>query len=226
MNCNNILNNNRNPFYCYNCKQIICSFCLNGHKIIKNHGNIKEFYKLENKCLIHYNNGYGNDISYCCLKCKQNLCLDCKKNDSKHFDNIKSINEIISDEENNISQIKKEMDDLSKKLKILEKKKLFQDFLKKNNQFYLLKDNNNSVDSSLKLFINPYSNINTNINNNINKYPINIIYYNNHNKVTLNKECEKFINSTKGSIILTNDLINLELVFKYIIKIIKKTNFF
>ena len=253
MNCNKILINNKNAFYCYNCKQIICSFCLNGHKNGKNHSNIKEFYLLKNKCLIHYNNGNGNDITYCCLKCKQNLCLECKKNDSKHLNNIKSIDEIISDEDNNNSQIQKEMDDLSKKFKILEKKKLFQDFIKKNNAFYLLKDNNNSVDSSLKIFINPYFNINNNINNNTNNninninkntnnninyntynnihnniknYPINIIYYNDHNKTKLNTECEIFRNATKGNIILTNDQNNLELVLKYIIKNNKKNKFF
>ena len=202
--CNNYLNNNEISLYCYDCKKIVCNDCLNTHKNQKKHNTIKKF-SIKNNYLINNNNvinNNGNDISL--------------KNDD-----FKNIDELISDLENHIFQIQKEMDNLYKLYKILDKKKKFLEFLKYNNNLYIFKDNNNSVNTYKNLFTASISNINKNINN----YPINIIYHNGNDQKGLNIECENFRKVTKGSIILTNDLINLELVLKYIIKNNKKNKF-
>ena len=198
--CKNYIVNNKIPFYCYNCKQIICMDCLTVHKNKKNHIKIEEFSKLKFNFTNHHIN--SNDINL--------------KNDD--FTNI---NELIFDLDNNIIQIQKEMDDLLKKNKMLENKKKFLEFLKINNN--LSKDNNNnSINSSMQLI----DNINSYINKNIINYPINIIYHNVNDKINLGQECENFRKETKGSIILSDDLINLELILKYIIKNNKKNKFF
>ena len=55
--CKNIIqNSNQIPYYCYSCKSIICSDCLK-EKHNKSHEDVYEYSKLNNKCLIHKENG-------------------------------------------------------------------------------------------------------------------------------------------------------------------------
>ena len=237
--CKIFIKKDKKPFYCYECTKIFCSECINSKNHV-NHKNIFTFDQLTKKCLIHAEN--NNDIYYFCLICKKNMCDKCIKEDFTHFNNNKikkiDLNLMIK---NNISQIQKEQEDLNKKIKILENKMRFNEFIMEGNNkyFYLFNDYNNFNKNFLKLSIdnNLYTNIiesnneaNNDINN-INKNYLNILYHNENlekNKQfnSILDECQKFGEEINGNIILTNNSTNLKLVLKYISKNNSKSKFF
>ena len=137
------------PNYCYTCKKIICSDCINNNKHEKEHQNIFNYNELNKKCLIHSNG--KNDADFYCPICKNNYCQECiEKEEFDHAkehtfkeielskevkENIKKINNI-----NSLQIIKKEK--LLKELKRLNTLINFYDFLvkEKNKNIHLLND--------------------------------------------------------------------------------------
>ena len=201
--CNKLLlNKDDSPNYCYICKKIICSDCLE-NKHDKGHKNIFQYKELDNKCLNHF--GDKNEFEYYCLICKKKLCSDCILKNVEHCtehkvkeissvkrDIIKPIVNIQKEQENNINN----KNILIKKLKNLENKINFNDFLEKEkyNYFHLFLDNNNSILSNNNQIKNEQgislSLINNSINNNnvANKQDINQINNNiNNNNINDNK---------------------------------------
>ena len=136
------------PYYCYNCKKIVCSDCLNNNKHDKEHKNVFKFNELNKKCLIHYEE--KNDTDYFCLFCKNNYCKYCLESHIKEH-NIKKKNEYLIDAliQENITKIKKEQYGkiMKKERLLIELKKMnilinFDDFLlkEKNKNIHLLND--------------------------------------------------------------------------------------
>lgn len=232
--CNSLqLNRTEFYYYCYNCKKIICSDCLND-KHEKEHKNFCEYKDIENKCLNHFDD--KNEIIYYCLICKKNLCQMCIIENLDHFKqhNIKKITDLKEETKPYIIKIQEEQYNnikqkhiLQEKLKNLENKIEFADFLQseKDNYFYLLYDNNNKIINSQKnsnnMFIKNQENVNQMNNNNIynNKEikGINIIYLDENLKYgskEIISDCQRIQNQTKGTLILVNDLINFCLLLK------------
>ena len=131
--CNKILHNsNETPYYCYSCKKI---FCLN-EKHEGEHKNIFKYEDLKNKCLIHFDN--KNENKFYCIICKQYLCVNCAIQNTEHMKehNVKQIHELKDDLKINILNIEKEIDHnkkekeiLVEKLKNLDNKIKFDEFL-------------------------------------------------------------------------------------------------
>ena len=257
--CKKILQDtNEIPYYCYSCKQIICSECLKQHE--KEHADHKDVFKyedLQNKCLIH--NDSKNELNFYCVICKINLCANCLTDNLDHFKehNVKKLNELKDDEslKNKINDIQKEHENytkqkliLLKQLEIIENKINFTDFLLKEqtNYFHLFYDNinfinnkninqinnnkinNNEIDNidNNKNNINNNS-INKNMNNNY-KIAINAIYLDENIKfegMDIVNDCNALQNGIKGTVILTNNLENLELLLKTISKNNAKSKF-
>ena len=249
--CNKNINKNSIPFYCYTCKKIICSNCNNssekGHNIFKYDDELQN----GNKCLIHCNN---NNIYFYCLECKKNMCEICMKEDSNHFHNnqIQKINNLKSKMNDKIRDIKKEQEEILKKINIIKQKKFFNEFLINqyhNNVNFLNNVNifNNSIlensSNNRDEIINNYDNnssfhkeffINKDksqkeIHNKINNNEINIIYHDenfDNESVRVSKECRNIQEKSKGVVILTNNISNLNLLLKYIKKINSKSKFF
>ena len=232
--CNSLqLNRTEFYYYCYNCKKIICSDCLND-KHEKEHKNFCEYKDIENKCLNHFDD--KNEIIYYCLICKKNLCQMCIIENLDHFKqhNIKKITDLKEETKPYIIKIQEEQYNnikqkhiLQEKLKNVENKIEFADFLQseKDNYFYLLYDNNNKIINSQKnsnnMFIKNQENVNQMNNNNIynNKEikGINIIYLDENLKYgskEIISDCQRIQNQTKGTLILVNDLINFCLLLK------------
>ena len=156
--CNRIINGRYTPNYCYTCKKVICSDCLedkheNGHK------NIFDYEDLDNKCLIHYNG--NNNTDYFCSICKNNYCQECIDDNLEHKKDhmvqkkTEYANEIIKnniinieDEKNKIKEKKKK---LQEALKNLDKINNFYDYLlkEKNNYFYLFNNISNKQKGKL-----------------------------------------------------------------------------
>ena len=142
--CNSIQQNrNDSPYYCYTCKKIICSDCLKD-KHEKEHKNIVEYKDLKNKCLNHFDDSNKNEIIFYCLICKKNMCQFCVIEDAsldhikKH--NVKNINDLKKDIEQNIMKIQEEQYNnikqkkiLQEKLKNIERKLEFADFSRMRN---------------------------------------------------------------------------------------------
>ena len=177
--CNKILQNTtETPIYCYTCKKIICLNCLD-NKHEKEHKNVCKYEDLQNKCLIHFN----NENSFYCLICKRSMCINCVTDNLEHVKahDVKKLNELNNSNKTNIiNNIKKEQEYnkkqrelLLEKLKSLENKINFNDFLlKEQNNYYHLFNNYN---------ININNNSNNNYNNNYNNNNINNNYNNNYN---------------------------------------------
>jgi len=239
--CKNIIKNNKIPYYCYDCKKIICSGCIiNMHT--KDH-NIYQFNDLKNKCLIHYNNN-KNDFLYYCFLCKRNMCKYCYKEDLNHERSIQSIDNLRIINQNNIKMIQEEKENLLKKIKNLEYQIFFKDLLIKENSnnfnlFNIYNIERNSIPniniSSDKVKIEKVeknnkedNSLKKEINNKENKY-INIIYHNQNLKDNeghfVIKECERIQNLINGNVILTNDISKLNLVLQYLLKIRTKSKF-
>lgn len=110
--CNKyILEKSITPYYCYTCKKIICSDCLNNNHE-KEHKNVFNYNTLINKCLIHPD--LENDCLFFCPICKTNYCEQCVANDLEHMKshNWNNIKQYISDNElikKNIEKIKGEI---------------------------------------------------------------------------------------------------------------------
>ncbi len=159
------------PNYCYTCKKIICSNCLND-KHDKNHKNVFKYEDLQNKCLDHCTD--NNEITFYCLICKKNMCINCvvenidhtKAHDVKKIVDLKKDidknNDIINLQKNQ-ETIKKKRELLYEQLQNLDNKIYFNDFLlrEKNNYFHLFCHNNSSNNNN-----------SNNNNNNVNKKSI------------------------------------------------------
>ena len=156
--CNSIINERNSPNYCYTCKKIICSDCLED-KHEKGHKSVFDYEDLNNKCLIHYNG--NNNTDYFCPICKNNYCQECIDDNLEHKKDhmvqkkTEYANEIIKnniinieDEKNKIKEKKKKLEEA---LRDLEKLNNFYDFLlkEKNNYFYLFNNNVNKQKGKL-----------------------------------------------------------------------------
>ena len=243
--CKNIIqNSNQIPYYCYSCKSIICSDCFK-ERHTKSHKDVYEYSKLNNKCLIHKEN--GNDINFYCIKCKKGLCSLClqnvehvKKHDVQEIQKLNKNSQIKKkileiEKENNEDKMKR--DELQKKLNDLNDKISFNEFLLKdnNNSFHLfINDNNQINENNINLndnnndIINNINDINNknylnNMNNNkINdNRAINVIYYDENIKfpgMEIINDCYFIQVNIKSPLILVNEIENLYLLFKYLIK--------
>ena len=237
--CNSIQQNRLDsPYYCYTCKKIICSNCLKD-KHEKDHKNISEYSNLEDKCLNHFDDNNKNEIIFYCLICKKNMCQLClmEKDSLDHIKkhNVKKISELKEDIKKNIIKIQEEQYNnikqkhiLQEKLKHLEKKIEFADFLQieKDNYYHLFYDYNNKIiyskpndnnNNITKKEQNVNQLNNNNINNNKDINGINIIYLDENLKygtIDIIYDCQRIQNQTKGSLILVNDLINFNLLLR------------
>ena len=278
--CNQIINNKDNSFYCYDCRKIVCSDCLN-NKHDLNHKNTLKYENLKNKCLVHNSN--DNDIIFYCLDCKINMCKYCLTQDLEHSQvhNVKEIQKLMNENKGNINNIlqeqekyKKSRNDILKTLNNMNNKINFNEFLLKeqNNYFHLFNlnnssnnifnfqnNNNNDLDFKPKTLIikksinnknmNNYKSMNNNnvnnngINNNIQdslifnnnynkdnneKTTLNIIYHDEnikYNDMSIINDCQMIQHQTKFPLILTNDIINLNLLLKNLMKNKTKSKF-
>lgn len=268
--CNQIINNRDNSFYCYDCRKIVCSNCLdNNHD--KNHKNILNYEKIKNKCLNH--NNIDNEIIFYCLDCKINMCKHCLLEDIEHskFHNVKEIKKLMNENKNNIKNILEEQkkyknnkENILKILKNMDIKINFTELLLKeqNNYFHLFnlnnslnnkkdfeekndldlkpktliikksnyksKINNNNVKNVINNNIKDSLNFNNNYNKEINKNAINIIYHDENIKyegMSIVSDCQTIQYQTKFPLILTNDIINLNLLLKTLLKNKTKSKF-
>jgi len=222
--CNSILQ--KEIKYCTHCNSVICENCFKKNK--KDHNKIIYYKIMGNKCLLHFNENKGN-IYYCTI-CKREMCEICINSDKEHFqknkidkiDNLKDFVENRAD----ISKIKTEKESLLKKKKILENKINFNDFLLKefeNNNLDLfdldLSDKNIKEKESFNIGVKG------------NDMPINIIYHdsnfykNGSFKKGVIEDCKAFEYGTKGNVILTSEISDLNLLLKYISKNNSKSKF-
>ena len=149
--CNQILQNTSNiAHYCYDCKKIICSDCLEKNHD-KNHEKVVKYEELKNKCLIHSDN--SNEIKFFCLNCKKGMCNTCITSSLEHVQQhlVKEIYKFKIANENNIKKLKnkqeeynKERNNLLNQLKMLDYKINFNNLLIKEESkyFYLFKYDN------------------------------------------------------------------------------------
>ncbi len=248
--CNKILQNTSEiPYYCYTCRKIICNDCLD-NKHEKDHKKVFKYEDLKNKCLKHSEE--RNDICYYCMICKNNLCGNCIIEEFEHcklhnVEEIKNIQEKIK-KSNILLDITKEQDDYQKqkeilleKLKKLDARMNFNEcILKEQNECFHLFDDNN-INSSIKynnnkssilsnLVNNRHNNENENDEvNNKDSNSINVICHDENIKCERREiinDCIILKRETKGSIILCNDLVNLELILKDLVKNKIKSKFF
>ena len=279
--CNKMfLNTSEICFYCYDCRKALCSDCLND-KHEKEHRNTFKYEDLENKCLIHSDK---NEIQYYCIICKMPMCTNCLVANLEHskVHDVKEISKLVEDEAitkkiNTIEQEQRQnikyKQELMKKIKELDSKITFNDFLlnEKNNYFHLFSDYNdkninfkennkkqinNSNNENINDNIINENNIDKNIINNVNNNNkkgnndlkkdennerlkirekednyeietplgsknyldvINIIYHDENLKyegMDIIKDSQVIQSQTKGSLILTNNLPNLNILLK------------
>ena len=148
--CNQILQNTSIvAHYCYDCKKIICSDCLEKNHD-KKHEKVLKYEELKNKCLIHSDN---SEIKFFCLNCKKGMCGNCVTENVEHIQQhlVKEIYKFKKANESNIEKLKnkqeeynKEKNNLLNQLKMLDYKIKFNNLLIKeeNNYFYLFKYDN------------------------------------------------------------------------------------
>ena len=164
------------PYYCYTCKKIICSDCLN-NKHEKDHKNFFNYNELKNKCLIHPND--GNNTDFYCPICKNNYCQKCKENGHEHAEGhkLQKTNDYSKEIKENINEIKiYNLRLINNKEKLLEKLKNLNILINFND--YLLKEKNKNIH-----LLNDYKENSKIIQ--INKNIENYIY--NENKIEVNK---------------------------------------
>ena len=203
--CNSILM--KNIRYCYDCNKIICDNCYSKNENIhKNYGFPRD---LDNKCLLHINE--NKDNIYYCIMCKREMCERCISSDQEHFKNKKidyiyNLTDFAKNKQSDIiTNIKNENQSLLKKIKILQNKIKFNEFLEK------------EYEKNLNLF-------------RLNR-PINILYHdsnykqNGSYKSSKLKDCKSFESGTKGNVIMTDDFPNLKLLLKYLSKNNSKSKF-
>ena len=106
----NLINSNKNSFFCFNCNNLICNKCLNFHK---NH-NFLELNKINFECFIHKN----NKISYFCKECLKFFCDECLKNKNEHKEIININNLIINNRK--LLEFKDCINDSINKIKLIE----------------------------------------------------------------------------------------------------------
>ena len=274
--CNQILSNTQIPYYCYDCRKILCEKCLNNDNK-KEHKNIFKYEDLQDKCLIH--NKENNEITFYCLICKKRMCSFCWRYELSHVNshNIKNIDQLKIDNNTNIVEINQEQkknikdkDNLINQLKIVENKINFNNLLLnvKDNCFHLFnlnneddnsldENSNNQINNSLdnkeinnnNSIITPMNNkteqnntlnienknkINDNLEvqqNNIERFiknDINVIYHDENIKfdgLDIINDCLTIQSNINSSIILTNDLFNLDLFLKIIYIYFNKAKF-
>lgn len=216
--CNNFIKDEKIVNYCYTCKKVVCTNCKNNfHE--KSHENIFKYTELlkEKKCFSHL----GNVINYYCLECKKGMCKLCFLEEINHDDkeNYQTINNLKSYNQNMILILQKEQEYLLKKIKLLENKKNFNEFLMKDDNCFLYKNYINNYSKTFCKSLKP------------NENPINIIYYNENlniiNKIVhIIEESEYFEQKTKGTLILTRNLNEFKLVLQFLEKIKSKSKFF
>ena len=193
--CNKMfLNTNDICYYCYDCRKALCSDCLN-EKHEKEHRNIFKYEDLDNKCLIHSDK---NEIQYYCIICKRPMCTKCLVENFEHSKehDVKEISKLLENEaltskirtiEQEQRQNTKYKQELMKKIKELDSKITFNDYLlnEQNNYFHLFLDYN---DKNINSKENNKIKINNNNNNNNNKKNMNdnIINENNINNNIIN----------------------------------------
>ena len=215
--CNKIIHNsNETPYYCYSCKKI---FCLN-EKHEEEHKNIFKYEELKNKCLIHFDN--KNENKFYCIICKQYLCVNCAIQNTEHMKehNVKQIHELKDDLKINILNIEKELDNnkkekeiLVEKLKNLNNKIQFDEFLvkEKDNYYHLFFEYNNKINNikncNNDIFNNNNANVNDNNNNNNNNSSNNNNISNN-NINNINNDIDKNNNININNINNINNDIN------------------
>ena len=235
--CNKFIQNNVIPLYCYDCKKIICSDCSKNNHQIKH--ELFKYEEVENKCLIHFNkkNDEKTNINFFCVKCKKVMCEYCKMEDKEDFLNNKIEELIHLNQDQDISQLQKETDDLKNKISALQRQLFFNELLIKNNtDKSLIRNNNNitNINNNEKNLIIKNENSNLDIEQKWNK--INVIYHNENLKNGDNieiyprndksyKEIKNIIfeshyieKRSKCSIILSYNLLCLDLILKYIPK--------
>ena len=98
-----------------------------------------------------------------------------------------------------------------------------------NNKYPL--NNKNDINNQINNSINNINvnNVDNNIDNNKKNIPINIIYHDENMKfqgLDIVLDCQKIQQEIKASLILTNDLLNLDILINYLIKINSKSKFF
>ena len=239
-----IQNTNETFYYCYTCHKIICDECLNNkhekeHKNVFKYEDInnKCLKHFDDKNDIIY---YCN---ICRINLCQNCILEDFEHIKKHnVKEIKVLKE-NNNNNHNIINIKKQQDNnkrerelLLEKLKKVNTRISFNEFLLKeqNNYFHLFDDNNNINNNNINNIPPPIQNdhqlmnkniVNINaidnyVDNNLNNNElnsINILYHDENIKyegMDIINDCLKIQNDTKGSLILCNDLINLDLILK------------
>ena len=209
--CNEIMQNSSLvPHYCYDCKKIICSDCLEkSHD--KKHENVVKYEEIQNKCLVHK----LNEIKFFCLDCKIGMCDNCITESIEHLQNhcVKEIDKFKKANERNIISLKNEQEEYNKernillnKLKILDYKIKFNNLLIKeeSNYFYLFEfDNlnnsciNNNVENDQN---NQKNDINNVQNNEINEHQLI-----NNNDVQSNISDDKISHISLDNIVLKNN---------------------
>jgi len=149
--CNQILQNTSIvAHYCYDCKKIICSDCLEKNHD-KKHEKVVKYEELKNKCLIH--SDASNEIKFFCLNCKKGMCDTCITSNLEHVQQhlIKEIGKFKIANENNIKKLKNKQEEYNKEknillnqLKLLDYKINFNNLLIKEESkyFYLFKYDN------------------------------------------------------------------------------------
>ncbi len=85
----NLINSNKNSFFCFNCNNFFCNKCLT---FLKNH-NFLVLIKINFDCFIHQN----NKISNFCKECLKFFCDECLKNKNDHKQIININNLILND---------------------------------------------------------------------------------------------------------------------------------
>ena len=149
------------------------------------------------------------------------MCKLCFLEEINHDDkeNYQTINNLKSYNQNMILILQKEQEYLLKKIKLLENKKNFNEFLMKDDNCFLYKNYINNYSKTFCKSLKP------------NENPINIIYYNENlniiNKIVhIIEESEYFEQKTKGTLILTRNLNEFKLVLQFLEKIKSKSKFF
>lgn len=232
MSCKNLILKDAIPFYCNECKEIICLNCKNNKH---EHNNIYKYGYSLNMCLIHNMNNNQNNLMYYCSSCKKYLCKYCLGDDLEHFKNsyIFNINELNSNIKNIIAKVKNEQNNLIKKIKILENKIKFNKFLigEYENNFYLLNNNdfynNNSIQHDIERIDEPS---NKSLIKDKKYNSINIIYHDsnlekNERFKTIIGDSNYIEKETNSSFIITSNFGIFDSVLKYLFKNNMKSKF-
>ena len=205
--------------YCIICKKGLCSTCVNeDFDHIKKH-DVKKIDKLKNEDI--YKNSISNIQKEREYKRRQLEILQKKIENSKN--QIEFQNFLLNQKNNYFHLFFDEKNNINPKANPININN------NDNNKYPLNNENdiNNQINNSLNnININ---NIDNNIDNNKKDIPINIIYHDENMKfqgLDIVLDCQKIQQEIKASLILTNDLLNLDILINYLIKINSKSKFF